>query len=257
MGHRASSVRLSQFVVTIIVVAAVLGEGCGGKSDKSQGTLGRGGESAHQWITQRVLVLGFERPGVRVLIGVPRSAPSIEPSAPFERMLVARGGETRSLSDLSELYRFVAVRSESDALNFVRLRTAPHTWHTWADASEGPLLEIIPARSLDELPTYGLSADRLRHDTPGYMAMLTVEQWDAFGFTAPIVVKSGDLFKVSRWLLRATGPSAGAGFASEHRYEVLQVVEWVGGSEGYRMTVERRLPGDQFPGVDWAFPVFK
>lgn len=73
-------------------------------------------------------------------------------------MLLVSGKKRVWLRDLNDLRGFVQIRTEQQALQFVRLRTAPETAHLWKSAPR--LMEIIPASEIVNIPDFELRKQR-------------------------------------------------------------------------------------------------
>jgi hypothetical protein len=190
--------------------------------------------------------LGCE--GDQVRLGLFAVTACLTPLNRTDGIVLKQAGRLMRLQGLNQLRGLVRIVDGPSALRFVRLRTAPATWHTWPDRVRE--VEVVAASHLQSLPTFGSPKLRYppRDDASGYLGILSDTAYRGSQFTPPMVEEVDEGFRVSRWIYQSD---------LTHKTSVQQVQEVVTQDGGYRRTVMKQMPPPDLPGVLWELPVSK
>jgi hypothetical protein len=194
-----------------------------------------------QLVSPQELVVPFQVTG-RLLIGgaTTRERPIVS-DPPQIALAHSVDGRDRHVSSLVRLAGSVVIRSETEALAFVRLRTSPLTVYAF-DLE----VEVMSPDRVDLEAAYG---DRellatLKGSSNGYWGMLDRESQRQISVDEAIVIRRGDRFTITRTLLTLN--------ASRSHHRLVTVRETVGRRGSYRREVVgiRRAPAS----IAWWIP---
>lgn len=194
------------------------------------------------------LHLGYELPGVRLTYCNIHAG--LDPSEPFQRIGAAKKEPYRIVATLNDLKGLVKIPNEAAALRYVRLKTSLLTWYAWPDQPSE--VEIISAENAKRLPNFGLGHIVVSQSATGMEGIVSNQAFKRGGFKPPGVVRAGDKFVITRWLLSVT--------YLEHQKQqrwVQQVREEVSANGGYTKTVQRQMKPPALPNTNLMLPWFE
>ncbi len=140
---------------------------------------------------------GFTRPGVTICGVVRNTSPIGTPIEAFEHIAVNASGKIRPLRGLNDLAGEVTIKSQADALDYVRLRTDPSTWFMWHGT---PRLEVIDRSHAKRMHYHGKS-NYLSVRMSGFGGVLTDAAFRQARFDQATVRDRPGGYVVRRWLL--------------------------------------------------------
>ena len=175
------------------------------------------------------------KPGLHLVMG---SEPSRMAPAP-EALALRDGRAWRVIGRLSDLKGAVTIRNCSDALLYVRLRTAlPFAWR---DRIE---LEVLSRHGARMYPRYFGQPFEPQSEQSGFSAILSPAAFKAGHFAPPAIFRHGASFGIIRWIY-VLGPE------QEH---VEKVLEYVGRNGGYRRITLSSMAPRRLQDTRWSVP---
>jgi hypothetical protein len=191
------------------------------------------------------LDLPFLLEGVRIKSGFEEP---VDPLEAVEKLYLVADGKARRLKQLSELRLQVSIKDEETALQFVRLRTSPESFHMF----DPPTLEVQAKERVDARFTLGDTdlAKRLQSTSVGPLAIYDQHLLDELGLGPAIVERKGGGFLVSRWVVEAV-PSFGG------RALLYRLKESVGADGAYTVAEKKMAPEPLQRAVYWSIMRFE
>jgi hypothetical protein len=193
-------------------------------------------------LIQSPIRIGCEIPQVRLYVVDIGGGYPIEG---HEWIALSRNGRVSLLRGLGQLRGLVRITDAPSALRFVRLRTAPATWHMWHGGHSE--LEVVEGGKQSSLPTFGLRPpypDGLL--TSGWAGIIPPKVYRGIGFGPARIRQAPGGFVITRW----TFSDADVGHTS-----IQKIQESVHADGDYKRTVLARIDPRRVPAL--RFPTFE
>jgi hypothetical protein len=175
------------------------------------------------------LKLGLERPNTRFCMVVTGTAGA--PIQAFEEFGICERGRVWLAKSLNDLRGRIQIKSEADALKFVRLLTAPDTSFLWKQGQED--MEVLDEKDRESVPNFGVKKPWFKYVTraDGTLGVLKHEVFVAGGYSRPTVKALKHGYQITRWIHSKF-------YLGDHPKEVTRLVsEFVGRDGRFNRTV--------------------
>jgi hypothetical protein len=188
-----------------------------------------------------------------------------------EQLFLVNPGCATLVHSLGSLRGRVRIRSTEQALEFVRLKTSPSTYHTFRTyariTDKAPMYfeevdgivmaEVLRRGEFETVSTFGLPdylTGRRSNDPEGRLGIVSPETAQQAKLAATTVTVCGSDFRIERTIVEDTYLQT---LNLANRYKLHRVVELVGSEGEYTLISKRSVENEALIGVRWDLASFR